>query len=253
MKNKIALLSVIFSICLSFSSFAKNKKGIEDKYVKIESNIYISQTEVTNLEYREFLYSLISAGQTEKYKLCLFDSTEWRMPNDDNEPLVVYYHRHPAYNQYPISNITARAMTLYCEWMTEKYNSYAKKKYKKVLFRLPAESEWIRAASVVINGVLPWEGATVVDQKGNLRANLKRTKTNERDGDDGYAPVYSYKPNKIGIYNIIGNAAEYTKQGSIMGGSWDNDISECGIDKKQNYTLPDPRVGFRIVMEVLEP
>ena len=46
--------------------------------------------------------------------------------------------------------------------------------------------------------------------------------------------------------------AEYTSDDKIKGGSWDNFIEECLIDKTQNYSVPDPRVGFRLVMEIIE-
>jgi hypothetical protein len=36
------------------------------------------------------------------------------------------------------------------------------------------------------------------------------------------------------------------------GGSWDNFIDECTVEKSQTYDGPDPRIGFRIFMEVVE-
>ncbi len=61
-----------------------------------------------------------------------------------------------------------------------------------------------------------------------------------------------YKANNLGIFDIIGNVSEITQSGLQKGGSWDNYLEECTIDKTQNYELPDPRIGFRVVMEVIE-
>ena len=64
--------------------------------------------------------------------------------------------------------------------------------------------------------------------------------------------VGNYRENNIDIYDIIGNVAEVTSDGKIKGGSWSNTLEECFIDKSQDYSLPDPRVGFRLVMEIIE-
>ena len=36
------------------------------------------------------------------------------------EPMTTHYHSHPAYDQYPVVNITPAAATAYCEWLTDK-------------------------------------------------------------------------------------------------------------------------------------
>ena len=54
------------------------------------------------------------------------------------------------------------------------------------------------------------------------------------------------------IYDVIGNVSEMTSDGKQKGGSWDNYPEECTVDKTQSYTLPDPRVGFRVIMEIIE-
>jgi formylglycine-generating enzyme required for sulfatase activity len=64
--------------------------------------------------------------------------------------------------------------------------------------------------------------------------------------------VGSYKANKLGLFDIIGNVAEYTSDDKVKGGSWGNAIEECFVDKVQDFQIPDPRVGFRLVMEVIE-
>ncbi|MEI7661936.1 MAG: SUMF1/EgtB/PvdO family nonheme iron enzyme [Bacteroidota bacterium] len=221
-------------------------------------NLYAARCEVTNQEYREFLTDLISTNQAEEYLKCRYDSTQWirKFPIYNNETHPGNYHSHPAYNKYPIVNISMEGASCYCKWLTDKYNSDAKRKYRKILFRLPTESEWEKLACPFPGYKLPWPAA---DKNGkSFRANIKIK--DALTGKDNYMidgglttiMVGHYKPNRMGIYDVIGNVSEMTSDGRQKGGSWDNYIDECNTDKTQSYTLPDPRVGFRVIMEIKE-
>ena len=72
------------------------------------------------------------------------------------------------------------------------------------------------------------------------------------DGLDFMGKIDNYLPNKIGLYNMFGNVAEMIdKKGIAKGGSWYNTFDESTFGKQQIYTLPEPGIGFRIVMEVI--
>ena len=254
---------IIFSIAgllfltLSFSMVSDSKKD----YIKFDNKLFASPYEVTNKEYREFLNDL-KLKNIDKYMKCLYDSTQWvkKFSAAFNEPMQKSYHSHPAYDNYPIVNITKEAAESYCEWLTEKYNSASKKAYKKVKFRLPTESEWKKIASPLIGHNLPWYGNLPYlsgDEKTFL-ANIKVKNYVSGGNDYGFDGAFHtmlvghYKANNLGIYDVIGNVSEITQSGVQKGGSWDNYLEECTIDKAQNYDLPDPRVGFRVIMEVVE-
>lgn len=258
--NSIKIIAAIGVIAvLIFASF--NFSGSKNNYVNFLDNLYVCKYEVTNVEYREFLNDLKAQKKNDEYSKCLYDSTQWikKMPVSYNEPMVQLYHWHPAYDNYPVVNISHDAAKLYCEWLTEKYNNSAKKTYKKVVFRLPTVKEWELFADPLPGHNLPWYGNfPYTDAEGKVA--LANIKVKYLSGGDDYVfdgglhtiVVGHYKPNNLGIYDVIGNAAEMTKNDTIKGGSWDNYLDECTIDKSQNYNPPDPRVGFRVVMEVIE-
>ena len=64
--------------------------------VTVES-FYMDQTEVTNVDYREYLHwlSRVFTNYPEVYRKALPDTLVWRTPLAYNEPYVQYYFRHP--------------------------------------------------------------------------------------------------------------------------------------------------------------
>jgi formylglycine-generating enzyme required for sulfatase activity len=64
------------------------------------------------------------------------------------------------------------------------------------------------------------------------------------------SPVKSYFPNKIGVYNLIGNVAEMiSEEGIAKGGSWINKPEEVSVTEDFHYTKPSDWLGFRCVCE----
>jgi formylglycine-generating enzyme required for sulfatase activity len=262
MKSVKLLPRVIVLFLLSIVLSSNELPDFKKNYVQFDKNLFASRYELTNLEYREFINDLKSTGQSDKLAKCLYDSAKWetRFQSSFNEPLTKMYHWHPGYNNYPVVNITKEAADLYCEWLTDKYNLLSDRKYKKVLFRLPSELEWKKLASPLAGHNLPWYG-NFPYESGSEKiavANIKvrdyvSDKSNFNfDGAVVTSVVGKYKANNSGIYDVIGNVSEMTQSGVLKGGSWDSFLDECTVDKVQNYELPDPRVGFRVIMEVVE-
>jgi formylglycine-generating enzyme required for sulfatase activity len=237
------LLPLLMLLCLSF----KNREA-KSKMVKISERIYVCETEVSNKEYREFLNALLAANATDKYAKCLYDSARWKDALTFSTPLTEYYHRHVAYNDYPVVNITQQAMEYYCEWLGEKYARTAGKKFKRVVFRLPNDGEY----KMMIIPFSMQEHSVKKDGQKISPANVKDDQMVKNGETELTAPVYAYKPNKLGLYNIIGNVSEVSKEGHITGGNFTIPMAECAGGQYQTYSLPDARVGFRYVMEVIE-
>ncbi len=73
------------------------------------------------------------------------------------------------------------------------------------------------------------------------------------DGFTTMAPTQSYFPNDIGLYDVVGNAAEMTlDRGKACGGSWNHPPQESTMRSVNLYTKPDASIGFRVFMEIIE-
>ena len=125
----------------------------------IRDNLYAMGHEVTNVEYYTFLSWLEDYGKADLKKKCDFKLDayptsvkeyyqEYHKPGDpklDNKRNRRDFV--PSFNSYPVVNITHESAVEYCKWLTERYNENTKKKkFRKVLFRLPTLNEWQIAA-----------------------------------------------------------------------------------------------------------
>jgi gliding motility-associated lipoprotein GldJ len=89
------------------------------------SSFYMDETEVTNVDFREYLYwisRVFYASYPEVYKRALPDTLVWRSKLGFNEPYVELYLRHPAYNYYPVVGVNWLQATDYCAWRTDRVN-----------------------------------------------------------------------------------------------------------------------------------
>ncbi len=88
------------------------------------SSYYMDETEVKNVDYREYLYwiSRVFIDYPEVYKKALPDTLVWRSRLGYNEPLVEYYFRHPAYQEYPVVGVNWLQANDYCAWRTDRVN-----------------------------------------------------------------------------------------------------------------------------------
>lgn len=240
----------------SFNKILLNTKEIEKKMALVNDNIFFGKYEVSNAEYSKFLENILLSRELELFKSCLYDSTAWtsEFPGGYVQPMHDNYHWHPAYDDYPIVNISHAAAKKYCEWLTQQYNQQSKRKYQQVIFRLPTEEEWRYAAG---NGNIKAKSCFENDQVKNAKdcylANIKTGP--DRFFDDGgffQVKVDSYLPNEYGLFNTLGNVSEMLEEkGVSKGGNWFLEFPDCSFDKSYDYDGPDPRVGFRIVMEVV--
>jgi len=161
---------------------------------------------------------------------------------------------------YPARSIHAQAAVEYCKWLS----SLSGKKY-----RLPTEAEWEYACRAGqppenITDLKAWR------QEVEKYAWIATNSLNEA-GDEVPHPVGKKEPNAWGLYDMLGNVAEWvsTADGKFVlkGGAYNsraggvkstasmpNDPAVLQIrdpqDPKSHWWLADgPHVGFRIVRE----
>ncbi|MGB1040313.1 MAG: SUMF1/EgtB/PvdO family nonheme iron enzyme [Flavobacteriales bacterium] len=212
----------------------------------------MSKTEVSNQFYRDFLSSI-----SKKDSLSNLPESNRVYEYAYGEPQRGLYFRHPAYNNYPVVNITHKQAKAYCNWLTERLNHNFPN--QKVIVRLPTEKEWEFAAKGGNKyAIYPWGHETMRvkegKNKGKLQANFVLTKgITMADEYDITAPVTAYWPNDFGLYNMSGNVSEMVdKVGLVKGGSWKNRADWLQIQKQQFVYSASPEVGFRYIVEVLK-
>jgi sulfatase modifying factor 1 len=91
------------------------------------SSFYMDETEVTNTNYREYLYwtyRVFGPNYPQVYIKALPDTLVWREKLAYNEPYVKYYLRHPAYQEYPVVGVNWLQASDFCKWRTDRVNEF---------------------------------------------------------------------------------------------------------------------------------
>lgn len=89
------------------------------------SSFYMDESEVSNTDYREYLYWLarvFNESYPEVLLNALPDTLVWREELAFNEPLVETYFRHPSYDEYPVVGVNWIQANDYCKWRTDRVN-----------------------------------------------------------------------------------------------------------------------------------
>ena len=88
------------------------------------SSFYMDETEVTNINYREYIYYLgrIYKSYPDVMRKALPDTLVWREELAYNEPFVETYFRFPSYDDYPVVGVNWLQAKEYCKWRTDRVN-----------------------------------------------------------------------------------------------------------------------------------
>ena len=205
-----------------------------------------------------------------------------------NEPMTNAYFWHPAYDQYPIVGINWKQARAFCVWRTQLLNSYLSSISETGFqdFRLPTESEWEWASRGQLDlSPLPWGGPYIRNSNGCFLGNYKPLRGNYIDDGGLFTIIVAhYAPNDFGLYDMSGNASEWTistfdesvynfahdlnmdyqyeakdsdpsvlKRKVIRGGSW-KDIGfflQCGTRSYEYQDTAKCYIGFRCVQSYL--
>jgi len=89
------------------------------------SSFYMDETEISNLDYLEYIYWLDHIYARDAPKIieeALPDTLVWRNALAYNEPMVEVYFRHPAYRDYPVVGVSWKQACDYALWRTDRVN-----------------------------------------------------------------------------------------------------------------------------------
>lgn len=253
--------------------------------VKRTGDFYMACHEVTNQEYRAFLFDLIYQKRKEEYLKAKPNNALWVNCTGTGKfnSLKTDYFSNKGYDNFPVVNITAEAAKMYCIWLDTLLKSREDENVKFYI-DLPKESEWIYAAKGgSTSGVYAWGTDQVQNDKNIFLANfsLQRSKDQLQQpysytakanpsfySSAGLATntdtlattsVFEYNPNSYGLFCMSGNAAEWVlsedgQNTKAIGGSWGSDLEHLKISSEEEFkgVTCSPFIGFRILVSVIQ-
>ncbi len=177
--------------------------------VRITRPCYFGVYEVTRGQFAQFV------AATGYQTLAELSPGGIRLDNNETptkwEPHHPYTWRSPGFPQdddHPVVQVAWQDATAFCDWLTRKEGK---------IYRLPTEAEWEYACRAG-TGTRTYYSADIEDTTkiGNVadaaaKAIFPRWKETV-NSSDGYAytsPVGKFLPNNFGLYDTIGNAAEW--------------------------------------------
>lgn len=249
--------------------------------VWLSGQVWMDAGEVRNTDWLEFLYWL-KRKDTAMYRQMLPDTTGWDKLIGPGGPYQVYYLRHPAYRNYPVTGITPPQAATYCKWRGDRLNemiALQKKEIKvwktdsvyapkqRIRCRLPSLSEWEQAAGAhyVARGRPYTPHAAIVDRKGQP-VNMTGT---FYPHENLPWPVNAGQPNYYGIYGLGGNVSELVADhDAVKGQSFRTtnegvylfepkrvfypDTALSAVLPGYRYVKPECWIGFRCVYDVMD-
>lgn len=242
-------------IVVPSGTFMMGSKEGQDNEIPVHevslSSFEISRHEITNHQFRIFI-------KATKYKT----TAEIDLSQQTWNSYAIFGRA-----RYPVVYITYSDALAYCKWLSD---------MTKQVYRLPSEAEWEYAArGGTKDQPYPWGKEIQVTQ-----ANYAPDDSRKAYGEpilDYLKPVGSYEPNGFGIFDVIGNVAEWCldgfktdfykespkenpicpDQGSarvIRGGGWMNTSSFFSVSFRKNHpgAYKSSSLGFRVV-KVIKP
>lgn len=131
--NKITTRLIAMIITLMIYSFIikpKNtepyKKFVLPGVIKINTNLYCDQTEISNFHWLEYLFwqEKVFGTTSLEYKNALPDTNVWLKEGSCLHDYTQHYLRHPAYRDYPVVGITKKQADDYSIWRSDRVFEY---------------------------------------------------------------------------------------------------------------------------------
>lgn len=180
--------------------------------VAISSGFALGQTEVTVGQFREFIRQ--SGYKTDAEKLgsgSFYDESSGRMTDKRGISWKTDYHGDRTTDAAPVVNVSWNDSSAYAAWLSEQTGKQ---------YRLPSEAEFEYALRAGSQSRYPWGDGNPDKVLGNLTGEGDRSPSkrswarafpNYSDGYWGPAPVKRYTRNGSGLFDMVGNVAEWVQ------------------------------------------
>lgn len=216
-----------------------DEMGVE--VILITNNLAASIHEVTVENYTEFALDTNRAPEKCRHKggmvNSFFNTKTWNKP---------YFEQTADHPVVCVSNEDANA---YAKWLSQKTDNR---------YRIPTKDEWLLLASIENNTFEACKTANVTGVEA-IKLRNKEEKYNCNDQYKNTAPVASFSQNKLGVFDIQGNASEWVacdseacKRPQAMGSSWFSGKQSNLLDavEKLKPVTGYSYVGFRLVRDL---
>ena len=249
---------------------------------------YMHGSEVTNQEYKTFLFDLLIQDRKEEFLKAKPDQTQWikdsRLDAQSLETRKIMqdgYFSDKSFGDFSVNNVSREGAQMFCAWLTTEINNYNSEKGIPLIndLRLPEKEEWIYAASEGgKHKTYSWgtDSLTTTHKKkkyfvANFSVNsydgdLNSISLQENRGDTSGVSTYYYmyylytaatwmeQKRGFGLMQMCGNMAEMVYENGVpgtVGGGWLSPASELKMsaeDPNSGKTDPDLNIGFRFVV-----
>ncbi len=203
--------------------------------VHLDHAFAIGATPVTVSQFAAFVDQTSYRSDAELKNICT------TIKDSDITPIPQSYWRNPGFKQTPDSPVVCVSRNdaqAYIDWLS-KFTGYR--------YRLPSEDEWEIAARSGKHTRYWWgdefkTGSANTGWSGSPWSNIST------------APVKSFAPNPMGLYDAVGNIWQWTSdsRGVAKGGAW-NFSPEMAASHQQLFVDPAATanyVGFRVVRTI---
>ncbi|CAN5601578.1 hypothetical protein BH23PLA1_BH23PLA1_36490 [soil metagenome] len=179
--------------------------------IEITKPFYLGVHEVTVGQFRRFVEETNYRTDAEKDSA---GGSGWNEAKGQFELGSQYHWRNPGFAQtddHPVVNVSYNDALAFCAWLSGKDGR---------TYRLPSEAEWEYACRAGTRGV--WgvsddpESLVHIANVADATARRKYPAWPSIKGDDGFlytAPVGSFRVNRWGLYDMIGNVWEWCMDG----------------------------------------
>ncbi len=211
-------------------------------------DFYLASAEVTNEEFCAFLNA---KGNQEEGGVTWLEMNEYVQIEERGGRFVPK----SGMAQHPVVEVSWYGARAYCQWLSET---------RPGSYRLPTEAEWEYAAGGGASARTKWAGTNL---EASLRSYGNYSGTGGKDSYLNTAPVKSFDPNGLGLYDMSGNVWEwcqdwydsnyYTGSPSknptgpsdgasrvLRGGSWSNYPQSLRVAFRNLYTPGYRSYGF---------